>query len=309
MNGYMVSGKKLQILLSTFNGELYLKEQLNSFAQTAKTLPYKVLIRDDGSTDGTKEILEKYSSEENVEVEYGENIGLNASYIWLAAHSDPTCDFFAISDQDNQWLENKTEAAVKALEGCDRPALFASCSVLTNCDLVPIGKTKIPPRGATFFNALVQNPYPGHTQVLNRSLMEIVRRYCPTEMVNFDWWIYLLATTFGEVVYSPEPTVNYRQHEKNTVGYSNSKLAVFAGRALKVLHGDGKLVSRQNMALLSCGGNELPEEYRNELKSFLRGQVSICARINYFFHGKAYRQSRLDSVIFRLVFLLGGYRF
>ena len=311
MSGCTDTEKRLQILLSTYNGVRYLKEQLESYRPIARTLPYQVLIRDDGSTDGTQAILAQYAAEENIEVVYGENVGLNASYSWLVAHSNPLCNYYAISDQDDQWFANKLEIAVQNLEKAERfscPALFASRSILTDVGMTPIGETELPHQGMTFYNAMLQNPCPGHTQVLNRPLMELMQRYCHPDMVTFDWWVYLVATAFGEVVFSPEATVWHRQHGDNTVGYGKTKWTILQGRVARVLCGDGRRVTRQLQALLTCAGHVLPTSYRIELEQFLRGQKLASARLWYFFYGRAFRQTWLDSFLFRWIYLFGGYK-
>ncbi len=301
---------RLQILLSTYNGARYLEEQLESCRDMARAWPCQFLIRDDGSTDETRQILERYAQEENVEVVYGEHVGLNASYMWLAEHSDPACAYYAICDQDDRWFPNKAITAARLLEREDtsgEPLLFASRSVLTDEALRPVGETALPRRGLTFYNAMLQNSCPGHTQILNRPLMERLKRSCHPDMAAFDWWVYLLAAAFGRVVFSPEPTVWHRQHRNNSVGYPATRRAVFMGRAARVLRGDGKAVSKQLQGLLDCAGPELPEAYRTEVERFLKGRMSFSARIWYFFYGNVYRQSKLDSFLFRWIYLFGGY--
>jgi len=275
-----------------------------------QTWPYKLLIRDDGSTDGTRSVLAQYAREDNVEIEYGAHIGLNASYMWLAEHCDPACDYYALSDQDDQWFASKGEIAERMLKQAghiDGPLLFASRSVLTNSDMEPIGETGKQYRGVSFYNALLQNSCPGHTQILNRPLMELLKRYCHPDMVAFDWWVYLVASAFGKVVFALEPTVYHRQHCGNTVGYPNRKWNVLKRRVLRAFRGDGKRVTRQLRAFLSCAGADLPTAYRTELERFLLGCGSIWMRVRYACCGKAYRQSKLDCFLFRWLYLFGGY--
>lgn len=310
MNDDVRPRERLQILLSTYNGGRYLEEQLESCRDAARTWPCQLLIRDDGSTDDTRSILERYAQEENVEVVYGEHVGLNASYIWLAEHSDPACAYYAVSDQDDRWFPDKADTAARLLEreaASGEPLLFASRSVLTDEALRPVGETACPRRGLTFYNAMLQNSCPGHTQILNRPLMDRVRRYCHPDMAAFDWWVYLLAAAFGRIVFSPEPTVWHRQHQNNSVGCPNTRGAALMRRAVRVLRGDGKAVSKQLQGLLDCAGPELTDAYRAEVERFLEGRTSFLGRMKYFFYGNVYRQSKLDSFLFRWIYLFGGY--
>ena len=80
MGGCMETGKRIQILLSTYNGERYLREQLDSFIKQDNYSEIKILIRDDGSEDGTAEILREYEDKEGFEILYGLHVGITSSY-------------------------------------------------------------------------------------------------------------------------------------------------------------------------------------------------------------------------------------
>ena len=126
----MGTDKKVQILLSTYNGDKYLREQLNSFLQLDYFNECKVLIRDDGSTDKTRTILQEYEKYEQFQIFYGDNIGITDSYLWLMEHSDPNCLYFSPSDQDDVWLPNKVSLAISVLDGQDnsKPLLLGTLS-------------------------------------------------------------------------------------------------------------------------------------------------------------------------------------
>ena len=140
------SVKDIQIFLSTYNGEKYLRQQLDSFVALSDFDRIKVLVRDDGSTDGTREILKEYEEKHGFEIILGENIGLNASMHELVLASDPECRFFAFSDQDDVWLENKICRAVEHLAPfaeSDIPVLYAASSTLVDNEMNVLGHTAI----------------------------------------------------------------------------------------------------------------------------------------------------------------------
>jgi glycosyltransferase involved in cell wall biosynthesis len=90
-----VNASKVQVLLSTYNGEKYLKEQLDSLlAQDYPSID--ILIRDDGSKDSTKQILTRYEDHKNIRVIYGSNIGITASFLELLKISEPEAEFFCL---------------------------------------------------------------------------------------------------------------------------------------------------------------------------------------------------------------------
>ena len=119
--------KKTQILLSTYNGEKYLHEQLDSFLSLDGYENIRVLIRDDGSHDGTVSILKKYRDQYGFELILGDNLGVNRSVFELLKSADLSCDMFALSDQDDVWLPHKINSALQALSTYDSgiPMLFS----------------------------------------------------------------------------------------------------------------------------------------------------------------------------------------
>ena len=94
------------VLLSSYNGEQYIKEQVESILGQ-KNVRVKLLIRDDGSTDATPNLLSKYSQLPNVDVVYGKNIGASNSFLWLIKNA-PECEYYSFSDQDDVWDNDKT---------------------------------------------------------------------------------------------------------------------------------------------------------------------------------------------------------
>ncbi|MBO6101263.1 MAG: glycosyltransferase, partial [Spirochaetaceae bacterium] len=107
--------KSITILLSTYNGEKYIEEQLQSiFAQTCWQ-NCTLVVRDDGSKDGTLAILKKYEQQGKLRLECGENIGFVRSFFWLINNATEA-DYYSFADQDDVWNVNKVERAVKMLE-------------------------------------------------------------------------------------------------------------------------------------------------------------------------------------------------
>lgn len=124
-----MNSKKVVILMSTYNGEKYIEEQLESLLnQTYSDI--KIFIRDDGSKDRTKEIIKQFlQKSKNIFLIEGENIGFINSFFELLNISD-TADYYAYCDQDDVWMEDKIERAVKFLEKSDsnKPVLYFSNS-------------------------------------------------------------------------------------------------------------------------------------------------------------------------------------
>ncbi|HAF30220.1 MAG TPA: hypothetical protein DCG75_14355 [Bacteroidales bacterium] len=214
---------RILILLSTYNGEEYLKEQLDSLeSQVGVYLNY--LIRDDGSTDNTKNILNQFAEEKpNIELIFGDNIGSANSYKELLVISKKylhIVDFFSFCDQDDIWLKDKLMIAANRLEKMpfDTPAMY--CSNLTLIDEnKEIGEMH--KAGLVIFSkgrSLVESISTGCTMVFNKKTIQIFNNKIPQYITIHDLWIYHMCIFLGEVYYDPTPNILYRQHNNNEIG-------------------------------------------------------------------------------------------
>ncbi len=301
--------KKIQILLSTYNGEKHLKQQLDSFLALDNADEVSVLIRDDGSRDGTREILAAYEKEHGFRVIYGENVGLNASLQILFENADPDCAYFSYADQDDVWLPEKLSLAKAALEkeSASVPVLYAARSHLTDAEGKIIGVTRIPKRQPSFFNAMVQNVCIGHTQVYNRPMLDLLRRSYSSDIFVMDHWAYLLAAAFGKIVYDNTPVTLYRQHGKNAIGYGHNLFTVIKNRIRRTCAGVPRCHAKQLAAFVKLHGESLPPAAKEEADRFLLARRSFFRRAAYLLRARAHRQSFLENHSFRLLYLFGGY--
>ena len=220
---------KISILLSTYNGEKYLKEQLDSlFLQTYND--FNILIRDDGSTDKTKDILKEYKNNypnkmQIIEDDIG-NLGSSKSFMKLLEYSSD-CEYIMFCDQDDVWLPEKTELTLKKIiemeeEFGDIPLLVHTELEVVDEKLNTINSSfmnfqKINPGINKFNNLLIQNTITGCTMMINRKLAQMCLPI-PDKAIMHDWWIGLIATQFGKIGYLNESTIKYRQHTSNTIG-------------------------------------------------------------------------------------------
>lgn len=305
----MITNKKVQILLSTYNGEKYLREQLDSFLNQEGVENIKVMIRDDGSTDHTPEILREYSQRYGFDVVIGENIGVNDSMFWLFNHCDLSCDYYAISDQDDVWMKEKLVTAVSKLRSFNelKPAMFASCSEIVDNKLRHLGSSLVPKKGVSFFNAMVQNVTPGHTQVFNRAMMLEVIEKGISDVHVIDWWLYLVATGIGEIAFDTDFTVKHRQHGENAVGYELSFWKQTLHRLKKVRNNKGNSIALQLRAFYKHYGKTLNYEKKHEVECYFSCQKNLFRRIGYVTKCRAFRQTCFETIAFKLLYVLGKY--
>lgn len=300
----------LQILLSSYNGEKYIRIQLDSLlAQTYQD--FKVLIRDDGSLDKTREILEEYAQRESRITWYGlENLGVVESFFDLIKRADLTCDYFAFADQDDEWLPEKLEKAIKALQsnGSAEPMLYCSDKIIVDEKLRPLDvQVTREIRKPSFGNALVQGICTGCTAVWNRKLMEVLTGHMPRRIENVvmhDWWLYLTASCLGAIYYDEHAYIRYRQHQSNKIGAMITKRQLFFYRMKQLKKPRGEIY-RQVKEFVMVFEREMPAKNKDLAIELLKAEKSIFSRLKIVKNKEIFRQKTNDDLVFRIIVLIG----
>jgi len=212
------------ILLPTYNGAAYLDEQVRSILEQTYT-DWSLMIRDDGSTDGTPELLARYAAEHpriSVIDVGGPNIGVKRSVERLLETAES--DYYMLCDQDDVWLPTKVATVVERAdaEPSGLPLLVYTDLFVVDGDLTPRVDAMHGGAGRTELgHLLVENTVTGCTTLLNKALRDALvghGHFASPDMVMHDWWIALVAAALGKVVFVPASTILYRQHGENTVG-------------------------------------------------------------------------------------------
>ncbi|WP_027415574.1 glycosyltransferase family 2 protein [Aneurinibacillus terranovensis] len=299
--------EKVQILLSTYNGEKYVEQQLDSLLQqTYRNI--NILIRDDGSTDRTIDILRERYNHDNISLVHGDNVGVIQSFFELLALSSDA-DYFAFCDQDDVWKPDKLMRAVKALKqfSSEVPTMYCSQVTLVDEGLNDIGHLPEPVRGASFNNALVENIAVGCTVVFNRSAKRLILQKLPNLqfVIMHDWWAYLVTSAFGKVIYDSESNILYRQHSMNSIGAKTDFLGKWITRVKRFVDRGGRLpISEQVKEFKRIFGEQLPPEYAAVLNRFVEQRSTIMGRLKYALSGEGFRQSLVDNAIFKMLIIL-----
>lgn len=294
--------KKVAILMCTYNGALFLAEQLDSFErQTHRN--WTLHISDDGSLDGTLDLLQatkiKWSTEKFQIVE-GPQRGFVANFLSLTCRADISADFYAWSDQDDIWKNNKLQQAIAWLQtiSSDTPALYCGRTELI-CELgVPCGhspKFCLPPH---FSNALIQNIGGGNTMVFNQAARALLQEAGDSLTIpSHDWWAYQLISGAGGIVYyDPEPMVLYRQHNENLVG-SNTNWPARLQRLCMIFRGRFCDWNNQSIRALETMRHRLTPEHQVTLGRFKTARrKNFFLRVCGFYKAGLYRQTLLGNL-------------
>jgi len=294
----------VNILLSTYNGERYLPELLDSIAN--QTYPdLKITIRDDGSSDNTISIVKEFARvRSGVTLIRGTNIGITRSFFALLSEAEP-CGYYAFCDQDDVWLPDKVERAVNAINNhpLDKPVMYCSAHELVDKELRPIGKSirkKIRPG---FGNALVENNAMGCTIVLNNAARDKLIKKLPQKALMHDWWMYMVISAFGIVTYDPVPSILYRQHASNVLGVKTTPLGRWVRRIRQYKdRGSERLIRRQVCEFYELYKDEMDEKTLEKTKRFL--DDSFINRVRNLFSSTFYRQTTIDNLIFKVLYLV-----
>lgn len=273
----------VSILLAAYNGEKYIKEQLDSlFAQSVQD--FIIYVLDDASADSTVSILNEYAQRYPGRIEILQNVKNSGSpkHAFLNLMQNIKTEYIMLCDQDDVWHLNKIEVSInkiKELEsdyGKHTPLLVFSDLTVVDSSLKQIYPSFKEMMNSDYtktgFNTLlVQNVLTGCTAMYNKALTEYLKQI-PEYCVMHDWWLILTASAFGKIGVIEGQTLLYRQHGKNIVGANDVKKIKYK---IKRLIGYKRVKQalaetyQQAECFYSIFGDKLPEHNKKMLKAYI----------------------------------------
>lgn len=217
---------KIAILMSTYNGQKYLSQQIKSILNQSNT-SWHLYIRDDGSEDNTCSIIREFAvSDERITFMNDgavKNIGVVRSFMELLRLTK--ADFYMFSDQDDVWKKDKVENTLKKMLSChykSSPVCVHTNLLVVDRSLEPLNNGKPAPKyvWSSFQKLLFWNCVTGCTMMINQRLKEKInfKELNYNQIYMHDWWLALIAAEFGELTFLDEQTMLYRQHGDNVEG-------------------------------------------------------------------------------------------
>lgn len=309
---------RVLIMLSTYNGEKYLSEQLDSlYAQEGVEI--HILVRDDGSKDDTIAILEEYNQiHHNITIFKDENIGATRSFhqlIQLAVFQFSGYDYYSFCDQDDVWYSDKLYTACRKLEAIENMYKLYFCDPeVVDEYLFPKTSTNAVIRN-NFYGNVVASHILGCTMVLNYSLLEIVALLSSNDICNHqeakiplhDGWAALVAYALDAgIVYDQTRHIKYRQHGRNVVGAGQSSIAKLQARINRY---KGKGGQKQNKCLLlyQLLANDIDEVKKDFIVKILNYKENIKDKISLLFDKRMYQYDATTNLGVAMMILLNKF--
>ncbi|MCF6093264.1 glycosyltransferase family 2 protein [Microaerobacter geothermalis] len=286
----------VDILLSTYNGSKYLQKLMNSIInQTYQN--WRLLIRDDGSTDGTINIIHNFVKQFPTKIIYIEdqynNLGPSQSFSKLIEYSN--ANYIMFCDQDDIWLNNKIELILEKMlqlekEFQNKPLLVHTDLTVVDKDLQVISNSfwkyqKLNPAYKNLNHLLIQNIATGCTMMMNKRLKELAHPI-PDKAIMHDWWIALVASIYSGIYHINASTILYRQHGENNTGAKKYSLHYFLSRSGK---------ANESMKRIIQQGEQLSIRYKDQLN---KDQFKLVESFITLFHKNRFARL-MDIFVYR----------
>lgn len=296
--------KKIAILMCTFNGEKYLREQIDSLIKQKGEFRLHIYISDDGSSDKTLSICNQKKYKKYIKKIFKVNYNsFSKNFLSLIQKTPNTYDYYSFCDQDDIWKTNKLYIAVRKLEKFN---LYCSRTTLINDDKKLLGYSPLFKNEPCFKNAIVQSIAGGNTMVTDNELFKKFKKEKILDAPSYDWLLYIFASITGKkIFYDKNSYIFYRQHSNNLVGSNNGFFSQLQ-RILLTFQGRFKFWSDCHLEILNNLSNKIDVKNKNLLDHFVK------LRTNYFFlieclikkDLKIFRQTSYGNLSLKIALLL-----
>lgn len=307
--------KRVIVLLSTFNGARFIREQITSVVNQKKVDVF-LLIRDDGSTDSTVDIIaDLCKTYNNIKLIKGDNKGCAQSFLSLmemAQNQEASYDYIAFSDQDDYWLDEKLNRAVEKLStkrGIEPLVYFSNLYIVDE----NLGNRKMMYNNLQPLlnksHLMIENFATGCTMVFNKTALDVFLSHPVNNLRVHDIRLFHMCLFLGDYIYDDNAYILYRQHGDNVIGAN-----FYRGQRLK-----SKLRSIRNLwnqhvredearEVLFSYGSEMSDEDKKIVKIVAEFRKNIKYRLVLFFSPKPYcfyLRRTIDTFWFKIRVILG----
>lgn len=276
---------KIAILLSAYNGVEYIESQLESLLNQKNTFDIDIIVRDDGSNDGTQDILDKFQSEGKLRWYQGQNQKSARSFISLI-RENRGYDFYFFSDQDDIWDSDKVEIGISKIADIDKPAICCGNARLVDRELKPINRNVFRKKPHySFYSILCRPEIQGCTAVFNNRMAELIQNVeMPSIITMHDSYLGRVCLAVdGLIIYDEVPHMSYRIHEKNVVGLQTSnksgKKSIIKSRINEIKRKEPISISDQAKEIMRLYGDRISDKNKKILNRVINYKKNIFSRL------------------------------
>lgn len=283
----------IDIVLAVHNGERFIRELIDSILKQTHT-NWNLIIRDEGSTDQTMEIVDGYIKKENGKIRlFHDDTKRGASQNFGKALEFAQANYIMFADCDDIWLPHKIEMTFERMKkmesryGQEIPLMVFTDLKVVDRQLNLIAPSYLryqnhnPERGKKLNGLIISNPIAGCTVMLNRVLKEKAMPI-PREAIMHDHWVALVAAAFGKIEYIDAATILFRLHGMNDTGAINYDYSYVMRKIKKYLKDDKFLLEKEQEQAKAFYGryrNVLKEDFAEMTKEFL-----LLRKGNHFYN-------------------------
>lgn len=302
---------KVAVLLSTYNGEKYVEQQINSILNQLD-VEIDLFIRDDCSTDNTVNIIKnKFNQYSNIQFLKGkENLGYKKGFKYLIDYvygTEIDYEYYSFCDQDDFWEENKLKSAIKKIEfDSDKsiPISYASNLKIVDEKLNFLKKMYEKNPIPIKFEQYLLNGYAyGCTIVLNNPGFKLIRKFNGGDKYAFDFYIPIVISMFGKNIYDENSYILYRQHESNVIGANRNLKKQLSGALFK--YGVNYYSSFSREIYLTY--EDIEEEKSKILKKYVDANKSIGNKIKLFKNMNVRKTTFKGTLMLKYMILKGNF--
>lgn len=306
---------KIAVLMSTYNGEKYLADQINSLlGQEIENSTLDIFIRDDGSKDKTIDVLNMYKKDNHIHIDFGENVGPAKSFMYLVTNTPSNYDFYFFCDQDDVWDKNKITLQVNELikhETCSPQIVFTNARIVDeNLNIISKRNVYVEVPPTDMYSCSVAGIMLGCTSAFNRCLFEYMKTIDVINMkdvIMHDLFaLNLCLAVGGSVNYFNYPTISYRQHSNNAIGVSYGLINKIVEYIHHIFRREKKSISSQAKMLLRLYENEMTSVALSWYILLARYPDSFSSRIKVALSKKYKLHPRHFSMKIRIGILLNN---
>lgn len=301
----------IAVLMSTYNGEKYLRKQIESILSQVDC-NIDLIVRDDGSSDSTIDILKEYEADGKLTYYCGENLKPGKSFLRLL-YDSADYDYYSFADQDDIWDKDKLISGVRCLQQFeDKPAIYFSNARYIDANDNPIYVSNVSKLQSVvirdnYWNEMVLCGATGCTMILNKRFVDIFKlSNFPSKVLLHDSYIQSMCAALGGVIlYDANPHMGYRQHSNNVVGGKKGIMHSIKTRFKEILKKREVCRSDYAKEFLALYGDYIPLENRKIVTTIAQYKDNFTNKLRLAFSNKITFCKFKDAVYQRFLILLG----